>query len=61
MPFVKTELARLGGTEPHKGEFRAHLHLRDESGAQVNIRGPSRPSEEEAQKDLDQILIWFAK
>ncbi len=55
MPFVKTALAELGGTEPHKGEYRAHLHFRNETSAQVNIRGPTRETEEEAQRDLDQI------
>ena len=55
MPFDKTALANLGGTEPHKGEFRAHLNLRSETGTQMSIRGPSRTTEDEAQKDLRQI------
>jgi len=55
MPFDKTAIANLGGTEPHKGEFRAHLNLRSETGTQMNIRGPSRTTEDEALKDLVQI------
>ena len=53
MPFDKTAPANLGGTEPHNGEVRAHLQLRNEEG--INIRGPCRTTEDEAQKDLDQI------
>jgi len=41
MPFDKTALAALGGTELHKGEFRAHLQFRDEKGTNINIRGAS--------------------
>ena len=55
MPFDKTVLANLGSTQPHKGEFRAHLKLRDEEGTKINIRGTLRPTEVEAQKDLRQI------
>ena len=55
MPFDRTVLASLGGTELHNGELRAHLQLRNEEGAKVNIRGPCRTTEEEAQKDLRQI------
>ena len=55
MPFDKSALAKLGGTEPHKGEFRAHVQFRCEKGTNIHIRGPSRSADEEAQKDLDQI------
>ena len=55
MPFDKTALANLGGTEPHKGEFRAHLQFRDDKNTNIQICGPSRTTEEEAQKDLDQV------
>ena len=55
MPFDKTALAKLGSTQPHKGEFRAHLYLRSDTGTQMNIRGPCRPAVEEAEKDLRQI------
>ena len=55
MPFDKTVLANLGSTQPHKGEFRAHLQLRNEEGTKINIYGPCRTTEEEGQKDLCQI------
>jgi len=55
MPFDKKDLANLGGTQPHKGQFRAHLKLRSEAGTQINILGPNRTTEEAAQKDLRQI------
>ncbi len=55
MPFAKADLAKLGGTESHKGEFRAHLQFRNEKGTNINIYGPCRTTEDEAQKDLDQI------
>ena len=55
MPFDKKVLANLGGTEPHNGEFRAHLQFRDEKGTNIKVRGPSRTTEEAAQKDLRQI------
>jgi len=55
MPFDKTVLANLGGTEPHNGEFRAHLQLRNEEGTKIHILGPCRTTEDEAQKDLHQI------
>ena len=55
MPFDKAALANLGGTEVHKGELRAHLQSRNETGTKINIRGPNRTTEDEAQKDLQQI------
>jgi len=55
MPFDKSALAKLGGSEPHKGEFRSHLQFRDEKGINKNIYGPSRSTDDEAQKDLRQI------
>ncbi len=55
MPFDRTVLANLGGTELHNGEFRAHLQLRNEEGTKIHILGPCRTTEEEAQKDLAQI------
>jgi hypothetical protein len=56
MPFAKKELAKLGGTESHKGAFRAHIQLRNETDGQyIHICGPSRPATEEAHRDLDQI------
>ena len=55
MPFDKAALSNLGGTEVHKGEFRAHLQYRNEIGTNIHIRGPNRTTEDEAQKDLRQI------
>ena len=55
MPIVKLALAELGGTESHNGEVRAHIHCRDDSGRQVNVYGPCRVTEEQAQSDLEQI------
>ena len=55
MPFDKTALAKLGSTQPHKGEFRAHLHLRSDTGTQMNILGPCRQVVQEAEIDLRQI------
>ena len=55
MAFDKAALAKLGGTEQHKTEFRAHFQFRGEKSTKINIRGPSRSIEEEAQKDLEQI------
>ena len=39
----------------HKGHFRAHIHVRNEAEKQMNIYGPNRDTEPDAQKDLDQI------
>ena len=55
MPFDKTVLASLGGTEPHNGEFRSHLQVRDEKGTKRHICASCRATEEEAEKDLRQI------
>ena len=55
MPFNKAALANLGSTEVHKGEFRAHLQYRNEFGTNINIRGPNRTTEDEAQKDSQQL------
>ena len=55
MPFVQAELAQLGGTESHNGEFRAHMQFRGEANKNVNIRGPNRTTQEQAQKDLEEI------
>ena len=55
MPRNKGPVTELGSIYIHRGEFRAHIHFRDDDGKQENIYGPSRGSENEAQKDLDQI------
>ena len=55
MPFAKTALAELGDTESHKAGFRSHMNLRNETGGQIHIYGPSCEMEDEAQLDLNQI------
>jgi len=55
MPREKTPLGELGSVFEHGGEFRAHLQFRDESNRVENIVGPNRTTEEQAQKDLEQI------
>ena len=45
----------LGTVYGRGAEFHAHINLRDGDGKQTNIYGPSRATENEAQKDLDQI------
>ncbi len=55
MPRSKPDLSELGSVELHGGEFRAHLQFRDEVDKKVQIRGPNRTTQEQAQKDLEQI------
>ena len=55
MPRNKTPVTELGTTCGHGTEFRAHIQFRADDGKQINICGPSRATENEAQKDLDQI------
>ena len=55
MPRNKSSLSQLGVVDRHKEGFRAHLQFRNEAEEQKNIYGPSRDTEEQAQKDLDQI------
>ena len=55
MPREKTPLDALGSVFEHGGEFRAHFKFRDERNSFENIIGPSRKTEERAQKDLEEI------
>jgi len=55
MPREKTPLGELGSVFEHGREFRACLKFRDESNSFENIYGPNRTTEEQAQKDLEQI------
>ena len=57
MPRNKTAVSDLGSVYAHGTEFRAHINVRDDAGEQKNIYGPSRGSQNEAQKDLDQIRV----
>ena len=55
MPRNKAAVSELGTICGHGAEYRAHIQFRADDGKQINIRGPSRAAENEAQKDLDQI------
>ena len=55
MPRSKTALSGMGTIDAHGTEFRAHIQFRGNAGEQKNIRGPSRGSQHEAQRDLDQL------
>ena len=54
MPRNKTAVNELGTIYAHRAELRAHIKFRDDDEYK-NIYGPSRATENEAQKDLDQI------
>ena len=45
----------LGSIDAHGTDFRTHIQFRNDSGELKHIHGPSRATENEAQKDLDQI------
>ncbi len=55
MPRQQASLSELGSIYPHNEEFRAHVNFLDQTGHQKNICGPSRKTEEQAQKDLEEI------
>ena len=55
MPRAKTPFAELGSITSHNDEHHARIYIRNEVVAQMNIRGPSRKTEEQAQKDLEEI------
>ena len=55
MPRKKTDLSELGAIDAHGTEFRSNIEFRDGDGKRNHIYGPSRISQEEAQKDLEQI------
>ena len=55
MPWNKAAVNDLGTIYAHGTEFCAHIQFRGDAGEQKNICGPSRGSQNEAQKDLDQI------
>ena len=54
MPRDKTPVSELGTICARGVEFGAHIQFRND-GNNTNIYGPSRGSQNEAQKDLDQI------
>ena len=55
MPRSKAAVNELGAINTHGVEFRVQINLRDGDGKSTNIDGPSHATENEAQKDLDQI------
>ncbi len=55
MPWNKAAASELGSIDAHGAEFRAHIKFRNDAGEQKHIHGPSRATENEAQKDLEQI------
>ena len=55
MPRNKSCLSQLGVVDTHKEGFRADIQFRNEAAENKHILGPHRDTEEEAQKDLDQI------
>jgi len=55
MPRSKAAVNELGTIYARGAEFCAHIQFRDDDGDNKHIYGPSRGSENEAQKDLDQI------
>ena len=57
MPRNKPPSSELGAIYVRGAEFWAHIQFRDDGGNNTNIYGPSRGSQNEAQKDLDQIRM----
>ena len=55
MPRNKTPVFELGTIYARGAEFGAHIQFRDDDGNKTHVYGPSRGSQNEAQKDLDQI------
>jgi hypothetical protein len=55
MPRAKPDLYQLGSVELNGSQFRGDLQFRDGSDKTVHIRGPSRATEDQAQKDLENI------
>ena len=55
MPRSKAAVNGLGTIDAHGTDFRAHIQFRNDSGELKHIHGPSRATEGEAQKDLEQI------
>ena len=55
MPRNKTPVNELGTIYTHGEAFRVHIQFREDDGKHKDIIGPNRSTDEEAQKDLDQI------
>ena len=55
MPRNKVTVSEMGVVNSHKEGMRAHIQFRADGEEQKHIYGPSRATENEAQKDLDRI------
>ena len=55
MPRNKAPVSEMGVVDAHKEGLRAHIQFRSDGEEQKHIYGPSRSTENEAQKDLVQI------
>ena len=55
MPRNKVPVSEMGVVNSHREGMRAHIQFRADGEEQKHIYGPSRATENEAQKDLDQI------
>ena len=55
MPWNRTHVCELGSIGAHGAELRARIQFRNDAGEQKHIHGPTRGSENKAQKDLDHI------
>ena len=55
MPRNKALVSEMGVVDAHKEGLRAHIRLRNDGEEQKHLYGPSHATENEAQKDLEQI------
>ena len=55
MPRSKVPVSEMGVVNSHREGMRAHIQFRADDEEQKHIYGPNRSTDEEAQKDLDQI------
>ena len=55
MPRNKALVSEMGVVDANKEGLHAHIRFRSDGEEQKHIYGPSRGSDGEAQKDLDQI------
>ena len=55
MPRQKIPLSELGSLYAYHGEHYADLQFREQADKKTHIYGPGRVTQEQAQKDLEQI------
>ena len=55
MPRNKSSVSEMGAIDVRKEGIRARIQFRSDDGELRHIHGPSRGSQNEAEKDLDQI------